>query len=137
MIKKLLLIPFLLLMVLSQPLPVLGQSDSSDHEIWTHDILHEKDSFQAKFLNMLIILALLIGFMILASMMLKRMMKTRVSHLNHASLIKVVETRHLSPKATLYLVEVQDQMLLVAESPTSLNHLASFPTVEKSEKERI
>lgn len=93
------------------------------------------DSFQTKFLNMLFILGLLIGFMILASWALKRMVKTRVTHLNTTSLIKVLETRNLSPRSTLYLLDVQGQALLIAESPTTITHLASFPLEEEYSRE--
>lgn len=88
---------------------------------------HESDTFQAKFLNMLFILALLIGFMILASWALKRLMKTKINQLNTTNNIKVLETRYLSPRATLYLVEIVDQTFLIAESPTTVTYLATLP----------
>ena len=80
---------------------------------------------------MLFILGLLIGFMILASWALKRMMKSKMTHLNTASSIKVLETRYLSPRATLYLVEVQDQSFLIAESPTTVTYITTFPIQEE------
>lgn len=89
--------------------------------------LKETDTFQAKFLNMLFILALLIGFMILASWALKKMMKSRITQINQASSIKVLETRQLSPKSVLYLIEVEGEILLIGESPTAVTHIASFP----------
>ncbi len=101
--------------------------------VWPEHAERESD-FQAKFFNMLFILALLIGFMILASWALKRMMKTKMTQLNTASNIKVLETRYLSPRATLYLVEVQDKTFLIAESPTSIAYLASFPLEEESSR---
>jgi flagellar biogenesis protein FliO len=100
--------------------------------VWPHHTEHESDTFQAKFFNMLFILCLLIGFMILASWALRRMMKARATQLNTASTIKVLETRYLSPRATLYLVEVQDKAFLIAESATSVTYLASLPLEEES-----
>lgn len=88
---------------------------------------NETDTFQSKFLNMLFILSLLIGFMILASWMLKRMMKTKIGLQNTASNIKILETRYLSPRATLYLVEIQEKSFLIAESPTAVTFLSSIP----------
>lgn len=96
-------------------------------DTWPENITHEADSFQTKFFNMLFILGLLIGFMILASWALKRMMKSKMTQLNTASSIKVLETRYLSPRATLYLVEIQDQSFLIAESPTNVTYLATLP----------
>lgn len=87
----------------------------------------QSDSFQTKFFNMLYILALLVAFMFLASWALKRMMKNRMTHLNTGSNIKVLETRYLSPRATLYLIETHEKTFLIAESPTSVTLLTSFP----------
>jgi flagellar biogenesis protein FliO len=87
---------------------------------------HETDSFEAKFMHMLVVLGLLIGFMILASWALKKMMKTRIQQMNISSDIRLVETRHLSPRCTLYLVEIQGSSLLIAESPSTVSHIATF-----------
>jgi flagellar biogenesis protein FliO len=113
--------------------------DFNDSEVLGNHLEHterESDTFQAKFFNMLFILALLIGFMILASWTLKRMMKTKIHQINIASTIKILETRYLSPRATLYLVEVQDQTLLIAESPTHVTYLTHLPQEMPSEQKR-
>lgn len=103
-------------------------SEHSDHPDLVIDREeHESDTFQAKFLNMLFLLALLIGFMILASWALKRLMSTKITQLNGSGNIKILETRYLSPRATLYLVEIQDRTILIAESPTAMSLLATFP----------
>jgi flagellar biogenesis protein FliO len=96
-------------------------------EIWSHQLERESDTFQVKFFNMLLLLGLLIGFMILASWALKRLMKTKMTNLNTASYIKILDTRYLSPRATVYLIEVQDKAFLIAESPTAVTYLASIP----------
>ena len=88
----------------------------------------EPDNFQGKFMNMLFILALLIGFMIVASLMLKRMSRNRVSQINNQSVIKVLETRYLSPRATLYLLDIEGKEILIAESHSGVSHIASFPS---------
>ena len=97
---------------------------------WPDHMTHETDNFQTKFFNMLLLLGLLIGFMILASWALKRMMKTKMTQLNTASDIKLLETRYLSPRATLYLIQVQNQSLLIAESPTHVTYLTTLPQEE-------
>lgn len=96
-------------------------------DVSVEKIERESDTFQSKFLNMLFILALLIGFMILASWSLKRLMRTKVSQLNTTNTIKILETRYLSPRATLYLLEIQDQTILIAESPTAVSFLSTMP----------
>jgi flagellar biogenesis protein FliO len=100
--------------------------EDKGYEFLNH-IEHETDTFQSKFFNMLFILALLIGFMILASWALKRMMKSKLTQLNTSSHMKILETRYLSPRATLYLIEVEDKAFLIAESPTAVTSIAFFP----------
>ncbi len=94
-------------------------------EFWLNSVKGE-EGFQAKFFKMLVVLGLLIGFMLLASWALKRMMKSKVAQLNTASGIKVLETRYLSPRATLYLIEAQGKIFLIAESPSNVTHLAAL-----------
>lgn len=102
-----------------------------NHEIEHYPVEHESETFQTKFTNMLVILGLLIAFMILASWALKRMMRTRINQLNTASTIKVLETRNLSPRSTLYLIEVQGQPHLIAESHTAVTYLTALPLEEE------
>lgn len=94
----------------------------------------DTESFQNKFFRMLFLLTLIIGFMILASFMLKKMTKTRLTNLNVISNIKVLEARTLSPKSILYLIEVKGQNILIAESAAGINLLTSLG---KSEEEDV
>jgi flagellar biogenesis protein FliO len=105
------------------PIPII-KDDSFDEDV--KKAVSEPDNFQGKFMNMLFILALLIGFMILASIMLKRMTRTRVTQMNNQSLIKVLEARPLSPRSTLYLLDIEGKEILIAESHAGVSHIASF-----------
>jgi len=93
---------------------------------WHEGDEKESDTFQAKFFKMLIILGLLIAFMMIASWSLKRMMRNKVTNMNQSSDIRVLETRYLSPRATLYLIEVEGKRLLIAESPAHVSYLTSM-----------
>lgn len=137
MIIRSLFFSFLLLSTFSQPIHSEEEANNQLHveaiELQQeqnipleHDGGHEKDDFQSRFIHMLTLLVLLIGFMILASWALKRMMNSRVTQINQSSVIKVIETRHLSPKATLHLVDINGETVLIAESPSSVTHIASF-----------
>lgn len=95
-----------------------------------HHVEKESDTFEQKFANMLIVLGLLIAFMIIAAWALKRMMKTRISGINMSSAIKIIETRNLSPRSTLYLLEVNGHPLLVGETASGITKLASFSIEE-------
>lgn len=92
------------------------------------------DQFQTKFMNMLFMVALLIGFMIFASWFIKRMMKTRLEQMNAASNIQILETRYLNPKSTIYLLDVMGQGLLIAESHAGITHLATIPLEEQEKR---
>lgn len=94
-----------------------------DLDAWREHLSHEGQSFESKFFHMLFILGLLIAFMILASWALKRMMKSRMTQINTSNSIKVLETRYLSPRATLYLIEVENETFLIAESPQTVTLL--------------
>ncbi|MBA2368992.1 MAG: flagellar biosynthetic protein FliO [Candidatus Protochlamydia sp.] len=95
----------------------------------------EPDDFQSKFMNMLFMLGLLIGFMLFASWLLKRMSRSRVTNLNQGSDIKVLETRYLSPRATLYLLDLHGKNILIAESPMGVSHISSFRSLEEDDNE--
>lgn len=86
----------------------------------------ETDSFQMKFMNMLFVLGLLIAFMLLASWMLKRMTRSRQEQLNASSSIKILESRSISAKTNIYVIEVQDQTLVIAESANGVQHIATL-----------
>jgi len=93
----------------------------------------EPDNFQVKFMNMLFMLGLLIAFMIIASWFIKRMMKSRLDQMNTGSSIRVVETRYLSPKTTVYLLDAMGKGLLIAESHSGVTYLAAVPLHEEEE----
>ena len=78
----------------------------------------EKYDFQSNFLYMLFILGLIVAFMFFTSHLLKKMMKARISQVNDSSQIKILETRQLSTKSHLYLVEVSSQKFIISESQT-------------------
>jgi flagellar protein FliO/FliZ len=113
----------------SSPPPTIQKSipyDEDFHHPLIDPNLEETDGFQSKFMHMLFLLGLLISFMLFASWMLKRMTKSRVTQLNQASSIKLLETRYLSPKSTIYLIDVKGQSLLIGESASGLTHLATL-----------
>lgn len=84
------------------------------------------DKFYTEFLNMLATLGLLIGVILIAAWFLKRFLNTRMEQINTVSSIKIVERRALSPKSALYLLEVNDQSILIAESQNGVTFLSRF-----------
>jgi flagellar protein FliO/FliZ len=96
-----------------------------------HEGDKESDTFQAKFIRMLVLLGLLIGFMLLASSMLKRMMRKRLNNQNVGSSIKILETRYLSPKSTVYLLDIRGKGYIIAEAHSNVTLLTTVPLEEE------
>lgn len=100
--------------------------DPSNDRVLTHSEA-STDDFQSKFVHMLFLLGLLIAFMLLASWLIKRLMKSRLNQINTTSSIKVLETRPLSPKSTVYLLDIMGEGIVIAESGTGVHYLATIP----------
>lgn len=87
----------------------------------------DTDKFLSEFMNMLTTLGVLILFIFIATWFLKRMMNVKVQQMNTTSLIKIVERRSLSPKTVLYLLEIRDQEVAIAETAHGITVLGQFP----------
>lgn len=86
----------------------------------------QNDKFYTEFLNMLATLGLLIGVILIAAWFLKRFLNTRMEQINTVSSIKISERRALSPKTALYLLEVHDKTILIAESQNGVTLLSQI-----------
>lgn len=115
--------------------PPKERSFPQEFDYYLHHPEKESDTFQAKFLNMLFLLGLLIAFMFLASWIIKKLMKTRMSELNTSSSIKIVESRNISHKAVLHLLDVRGKGILIAESPSGIHTITEVPLDEHLEWE--
>jgi flagellar biogenesis protein FliO len=113
-------------------LPLLGAALSSSNNKAPMEPFDFKDipeepltesHFLAEFLYMMFMLGLLIGAVLFATWFLKRMVNTRLTQLNESSNIKVIEKRTLSPKSSLYLLEIDGKEIILAESPTQIIQL--------------
>lgn len=94
----------------------------------------QNEKFFTEFLNMLATLGFIIALILIIAWFLKRLMNTRLEQMNSTSLIKVVERRTLSPKTSLYLLEVDDKTILIAETNHGVTCLSEYVTpVEEPE----
>lgn len=59
--------------------------------------------------------------------MMKYLSNKRLYRQASNSAIKVIERRSMGPKTTIYILEVLDKVLCVAENPTGWSVLAEFP----------
>ena len=62
--------------------------------------------------------------------LLRRFYRSRQAFGNSGSSIQILERRPLSPKATLYLLEVEGHTLLIGLSPSGIHRLAQCPEEE-------
>lgn len=92
----------------------------------------QDNRFLAEFFYMLLMLGMLIGVVLFASYLIKRMTSTRIESLNTTSSIKILERRALSQRSQIYLVEIEDKKFMIAESPTAITAL-EVALIEKDE----
>lgn len=112
----------------------------SSHEVIPHattpspfpfeDIKQEQlqssdDHFISDFMNMLASLGLIIAFIFIVSWFLKKFLNTRLQQMNNTSAIKIIEKRSLTPKSAVYLLEINDKSLIIAESANGVTLLSS------------
>lgn len=72
--------------------------------------------YQSALIKMFVVLILLIGMIGLTIWLIKRFMRTRSEVQNRSNQIQIIEKRVLSPKSMLYLIEVENQKILISES---------------------
>lgn len=92
--------------------------------------IEPESHFTRDLLNMLTTLGLIVALLYVVSYFLKRLLSSRVQQMNTSSVIKVVEQRSLSPKSSVYLLEVHDKTLVVGESLNGLTLLTTLRQLE-------
>lgn len=78
-----------------------------------------------EFFKMIFMLAAVITFLLLTMWFIKRMMNARIEQMNVSSSIKVTERRLLTPKTAIYVIEVDNRRLVIAESSNGVTSLGS------------
>ncbi|CDZ80968.1 flagellar biosynthetic protein FliO [Candidatus Rubidus massiliensis] len=88
----------------------------------------EADRFMSEFFHMLLTLGFIVAFLLLAAYGMKKFLHTRMHQINANSEIKILESRALSTKTTLYVVEVKGHHLTIAESGNGVTLLSKSNT---------
>lgn len=86
----------------------------------------QTDRFLSEFLNMLATLGLIIALILLAAWFLRRMVNTRLEQANLSSVVKILEHRSISPKTSLFLLDIEGSAILIAESANGVTKLGEF-----------
>lgn len=92
---------------------LLAQDENSDNDNFT--TLPEPE-YKATFIKMLFTLVGLIALIIVTFWLFKRLIRAKMHQSNSNKIIQVIEKRTISPKTMLYLIEVEGERILVAES---------------------
>lgn len=90
------------------------------------EIDQESNRFFMEFVRMMSILGIVIVGLMFLSWYLKRFMNSRIEQMNSTSLIKVVERRDLTAKTVLYILEINDQQILIAETHNGVTALGEL-----------
>jgi flagellar protein FliO/FliZ len=114
---------------------------SSEYAFPLEDVLprqtQQTDYFYKEFIKMLGVLGLILGFILLSAWLLKKLMTSRIQQVNVLSPIKILESRPLTPKTTVYLLEIQGKEIAIAESQNGVTLLSEFSHVSQSSDENL
>ena len=90
------------------------------------EVQAKTDKYESAFTKTIFILISILVLVVLTVWMFKRLSNSRFSKLNYLKNIKILEKRPLSPKSMLYLVEVGEKQILLAESQIEIRSLGTF-----------
>jgi flagellar protein FliO/FliZ len=99
----------------------------------------ENISLVGSFLKMIFALAIVLGLLIGVMYFIKVFMQRTAPAADHQSLINILSSRYLSPKSSIFLVEVMEQVIVVGvsgQSMTPLAHISDPLIVAKMKAER-
>lgn len=95
-------------------------------------------SYWHEFFKMMLNLGVLLGAVLTLAWLLRGYLNKRVKTINEGHSIKILERRSLSQKSYLFLVEVDDKRLLIADSQNGgVQLLTACTSTEKEIKEEI
>lgn len=84
----------------------------------------ETSRFFFEFMKMLGVLGMMIVVLLGISWYVKRMANQKVSKVNEESIIKIIDSRSLSTRSIIYLIEIEGKSIVVGETPNGLVRLS-------------
>lgn len=91
--------------------------------------------FWPQLTKMLVVVSGLLAVLLAGSWLLKRMLEYKIFTSSSSQRIKLVERKQVSPKTVLYLIQVEDQQILAAETPQGVQTLGNWMINIKNTKE--
>lgn len=86
----------------------------------------------ASAVKMFVSLIVLVALLYLSYWFLRKMIHQKLQKGNGNGAIQILEKKMVSPKTMLYLVEVENKKVLLAESQLEIKRLESFPAERES-----
>lgn len=117
---------FFLFLFIMLPLVAENQSPGSFVEFTEQAAEGQTYNYWGEFVNMLLTLAFILVLIFLSVWALKKIMRSRLKHLNRSTAIKILERRPLNPKSSLYLVDILGKGIVVSESPSGIQLVTEF-----------
>jgi len=108
--------------------------ESALAEFTTQEAIGQSYNYWGQFVNMLITLGFILVLICISVYVLKRMMRSRIQHLNKSTGIKILERRALNSKSSLYLIDVLGKGVLISESASGIQVVTEFPSDVKVEE---
>ncbi len=88
-------------------------------------------TYEGAFLKMILVLLLLLFIIFFGVWAIRRLSRSRLRMFKEPKHIRIIDRRSLSAKTALYLVEVGEKRVLVAESQLEVKGLATIDLEEK------
>lgn len=86
-------------------------------------------SYLKEFFNMILTLVFVLSLAFISVFFLKKIMRSKMTHFNQATGIKILERRALNPKASLYLVDILGKGVVIGESQSGgIQLITEFPS---------
>lgn len=101
----------------------------------TPELFGQNYSYWGQFVNMLLTLGFILLLIFVSVYVLKRLMRSRIQHLNRSTGIKILERRSINSKCCLYLIDVLGKGVVIAETPAGIQVVTELhPDVKVEEK---
>lgn len=135
--KFFMIIPFVFLLAVRPPALCQEKSEQETKTLEfpiTQESETERGSFYWEFINMLTTLGMIVAVLLIISWLFKKTLQTRMQQINVTSMIKILETRAISTKLSLHLIEVQNKGIVFAESTSGIEKLTEIDLQGQSGK---
>lgn len=123
---------FLGILLNTTPVPIFGESlspQNSKNELYSEPPVTpeaQTRQFYTEFFNMLLTLGIVVLLLLIITWAFKRLLHSRMHQINITSAIKILESRGISTKLSIHLIEVQGRGIVFAESSSGIEKLAEI-----------